>query len=604
MNNLKEIEITICLDNSEISNEEYQRDMEMIRIIKAKKKLEIVKKSLMKNYKKPKGEEENKNNILKKNLIVEDNITNENIIMSPKSFPIISKKEENKEVKINEKQLYEIEKIDKIPDDYYQRPSNLCKIITNFPGFEDIKNIASNKIENIINNNIDIATNKKAIIEMYLTNEEIEKIKSKLSKLELESYPKGEKDLLKYCPLEIPGLNLPKIMNIECNLNEGIELTNLYNIFNVKNNQNQFRRFILNISKDVDIYNIIIDKNYVNKISSNKKVYNIEYYKSLNIPFYNCIQKPGESLIIEPGSIHISYIKNKNEEEKKDDLINAQIVYWSNSIYDNYKDLNCILELNTEKNVFPLTSTITKMVNENLLKLSLSSIKNIQYYFQKIIIEENKLLKDYIHEKKFCKYYHKNIISCYDCHKELINYYTFINKKKVICPKCFYNYSIEIIFYKYEEEEINTLLKRIGKAGSNIEKEEKSFIKNIQECFKINCPNDIFKLNTKDFSNDIQTYEINKLIDRFLMPLVDIDNITRVNLYNPLNSNYLNIGNDAFTELKNEKEQSIFINNSTLNNLSKLLGEDNKKLNRNENEIKKNQSTIQIPGKSIFDLFG
>ena len=604
MNNLKEIEITICLDNSEISNEEYQRDMEMIRIIKAKKKLEIVKKSLIKNYKKPKGEEENKNNILKKNLIVEDNITNENIIMSPKSFPIISKKEENKEVKINEKQLYEIEKIDKIPDDYYQRPSNLCKIITNFPGFEDIKNIASNKIENIINNNIDIATNKKAIIEMYLTNEEIEKIKSKLSKLELESYPKGEKDLLKYCPLEIPGLNLPKIMNIECNLNEGIELTNLYNIFNVKNNQNQFRRFILNISKDVDIYNIIIDKNYVNKISSNKKVYNIEYYKSLNIPFYNFIQKPGESLIIEPGSIHISYIKNKNEEEKKDDLINAQIVYWSNSIYDNYKDLNCILELNTEKNVFPLTSTITKMVNENLLKLSLSSIKNIQYYFQKIIIEENKLLKDYIHEKKFCKYYHKNIISCYDCHKELINYYTFINKKKVICPKCFYNYSIEIIFYKYEEEEINTLLKRIGKAGSNIEKEEKSFIKNIQECFKINCPNDIFKLNTKDFSNDIQTYEINKLIDRFLMPLVDIDNITRVNLYNPLNSNYLNIGNDAFTELKNEKEQSIFINNSTLNNLSKLLGEDNKKLNRNENEIKKNQSTIQIPGKSIFDLFG
>ena len=52
MNNLKEIEITISFDYSEISNEEFKRDMEMIRIIKAKKKLEIVKKSLIKNYKK------------------------------------------------------------------------------------------------------------------------------------------------------------------------------------------------------------------------------------------------------------------------------------------------------------------------------------------------------------------------------------------------------------------------------------------------------------------------------------------------------------------------------------------------------------------------
>ena len=604
MNNLKEIDITICLDNSEISNEEYKRDMEMIRVLQAKKKLEIVKKSLLNNYKKPKSEEENKNNLEKKKLIDdEDNIKNE-IVMN--TFPIMSKKDENKEEKFNEKQIYEIEKIDKIPDDYYQRPSNLCKIITNFPGFEYIKKRASKKIDNIINNNIDTSTNKKSITEMYLNNEEVEKIKSQLSKSDLESYPKGEKDLLKYCPLEIPGLNLPKIMNIECNLNEGIELTKLYNIFKVKNNQNKFRRFILNISKDVDIYNIIIEKNYVSKIPSIKKVYSIDYYKSLNIPFYNFIQKPGETLIIEPGSIHISYIKNKNDDKNKDNLINAQIVYWSNSIYDNYKDLNCVLELNNEENLFPLTSTIIKMVNENLFHLSLSSIKNIQYYLQKILIEENKLLKDYINQKRFCKYYHENIISCYDCQKELINYYTFISKKKVICPKCFYNYSIEIIFYKYEEEDINTLLKRIGKAGSNIEKEDKSFIKNIQECFKMNCPNDIFNLNTKDISNNFHNNETDKSIDRFLMPLVDIDNITRVNLYDPLSSNYLNIGNDAFTELKIEKEQSIIMNNSALNNLSKLLGEDNRKLNGNgnENEIKKNHSTIQIPGKSIFDLFG
>ena len=37
MNNLKEIEITISFDYSEISNEEFKRDMEMIRVLKAKK---------------------------------------------------------------------------------------------------------------------------------------------------------------------------------------------------------------------------------------------------------------------------------------------------------------------------------------------------------------------------------------------------------------------------------------------------------------------------------------------------------------------------------------------------------------------------------------
>ena len=68
MNNLKEIDITICLGNSEISNEEYKRDMEMIRVLQAKKKLEIVKKSLLNNYKQPKSKEENKNNLEKKKI--------------------------------------------------------------------------------------------------------------------------------------------------------------------------------------------------------------------------------------------------------------------------------------------------------------------------------------------------------------------------------------------------------------------------------------------------------------------------------------------------------------------------------------------------------
>ena len=44
-----------------------------------------------------------------------------------------------------------------------------------------------------------------------------------------------------------------------------------------------------------------------------------------------------------------------------------------------------------------------------------------------------------------------------------MNYYTFINKNKIICPKCFSNYSFEYIFQKYKEEDINLLFERLKK---------------------------------------------------------------------------------------------------------------------------------------------
>ena len=81
------------------------------------------------------------------------------------------------------------------------------------------------------------------------------------------------------------------------------------------------------------------------------------------------------------------------------------------------------------------------MINENLLKLSLTCIKEIQLYLQKVLSNENKIINEYKNEKKFCKYYNKNIINCSDCNSEIINYYTFINKKKIICPNCFPYYS-------------------------------------------------------------------------------------------------------------------------------------------------------------------
>ena len=53
------------------------------------------------------------------------------------------------------------------------------------------------------------------------------KIKQKLSEDELEYFPKREKDLLKYCLIEIPGINYPKIINIECNKKKDKYIYNL-----------------------------------------------------------------------------------------------------------------------------------------------------------------------------------------------------------------------------------------------------------------------------------------------------------------------------------------------------------------------------------------
>ena len=598
MKNLKELEIEIVIDNSNIPEEELKKDLELIENLKNKKKrLDSIKKSIENNIKKLKSEEFKEDSV-KKKRIIEENISND-LYINEDIIPIIEKKEEKK----NNKLLFEIEKINKIPDDYYQRPSNLSKIIINFPGFKEIKEIANNKIDNSIKEEINNSNNKEFIIEMYLNDKDYDNLKIKLSKSDLENFPKGEKDLLKYIPKDFPGINIPKLLYIECKPNEAIELTKLYNIFNVKKNRNQFRRFILNISEDVNIHNFIIEKNYVNSILSDIKFdkINIGYFKSLKIPFYSFILKPNETLIIEPGSIHFSYIENKSES-----IIYSKIIYWSNSTYDNFKDLNCAIQLNPQNNFFPLTISLIQMINENLLKLSLTCIKEIQLYLQKVLSNENKIINEYKNEKKFCKYYNKNIINCSDCNSEIINYYTFINKKKIICPNCFPYYSLEIIFYKYKEEDINLLLKRIGKASSNIEREELSLLKNNQKCFQMNVPNDIFNLNPKEYSIEEKENNLYKSIDRFLIPLVDIDNTTRISLYDPLSSNYVNIGNEAFTELKNEKELNKRLNYSTENNLSRLISNNNKmdiEKESKQNSIK-NKSIIQIPGKSIFDLFG
>ena len=122
----------------------------------------------------------------------------------------------------------------------------------------------------------------------------------------------------------------------------------------------------------------------------------------------------------------------------------------------------------------------------------------------------------------------------------------------------------------------------------------------------MNVPNDIFNLNPKEYSIEEKENNLYKSIDRFLIPLVDIDNTTRISLYDPLSSNYVNIGNEAFTELKNEKELNKRLNYSTENNLSRLISNNNKmdiEKESKQNSIK-NKSIIQIPGKSIFDLFG
>ena len=132
--------------------------MEMIRVLQAKKKLEIVKKSLLNNYKQPKSKEENKNNLEKKKLIDdEDNIKNE-IVMNqvnmqlPKNYKkdIIKNREEmlkndeyetaknsfynvnenNNKVKIKKKNFGNLSSLQVDYDEYKKKKISIKKAIT------------------------------------------------------------------------------------------------------------------------------------------------------------------------------------------------------------------------------------------------------------------------------------------------------------------------------------------------------------------------------------------------------------------------------------------------------------------------------------------
>ena len=69
-------------------------------------------------------------------------------------------------------------------------------------------------------------------------------------------FQKEKKIYLNIVLQKFQGINYPKIINIECNKKEGIYLTNIFNLSKEKKYQSQFRKFILNISEDIIIYNL------------------------------------------------------------------------------------------------------------------------------------------------------------------------------------------------------------------------------------------------------------------------------------------------------------------------------------------------------------
>ncbi len=67
MKNLKELEIEIVIDNSNIPEEELKKDLELIENLKNKKKrLDSIKKSIENNIKKLKSEEFKEDSVKKK----------------------------------------------------------------------------------------------------------------------------------------------------------------------------------------------------------------------------------------------------------------------------------------------------------------------------------------------------------------------------------------------------------------------------------------------------------------------------------------------------------------------------------------------------------
>ena len=455
------------------------------------------------------------------------------------------------------------------------------------------------KEENI---NIIISDQKQ---EMNLINGMNELLLSKKGKSEeyklFQKLKPEYNNILKYLPNEYCGINTFGFINIKSNNNED-EIHFITSFFKDKTNQYilKFRKYILNLSSFSNstenyIYHIIIPKDNINKIdiNFNKEIELNKFLENLNCEYYFYKQNPGELLIIEPGSIHLSYYVTKKTYGNLYD--NYLIMTWNKMFIDSFSDYmtlknNCI---NEEYKHLPILNMLLNLLNKKYKYISGDNIKAILEIFNKMDSYEN--INNYIKEINdnnicFKKLFISNIYICNICEQEIFNFYVFNNGNNYknvndiqiseknnsyfICINCahkknYFSKSDCMIFYKYSKSEIDSYISKVTSIINNKNRQKETI--NEDEDRIISNSFDIINREDEDI-----------IINEFSLKINGALNIIDKEYEN--NDNYFQkyIRVDKYLKnIENEKYNNDSFDSFDVNPLSK----DNFKNNINENDI-------------------
>ena len=489
------------------------------------------------------------------------------------------------------------------------------------------------KLKKEENVNIIISDQKQEINLIKVMDELLQSKKGKSDEYKLFQKLKPEyNNILKYFPNEYCGINTFGFINIKSNNNKD-DIHFITSFFKDKSNQCilRFRKYILNLSSFSNstenyIYHIIIPKDNINKIdiNFNKEIGLNKFLENLNCEYYFYKQNPGELLIVEPGSIHLSYYVTKKTYGNLYD--NYLIMTWNKMFIDSLSDYiilknNCI---NEEYKHLPILNMLLNLLNKKCRYISDDNIKTILEIFNKMDSYEN--INNYIKEINdnnicFKKLFLNNLYICNNCEQEIFNFYVFnngndykkaneiqISKKNnshFICINCAHkkNYLSNpdcIIFYKYSKAEIDSYISTITSIISNKNRQKELIYEDddriISNCFDIINRRDddliidefSLKINgalnviDKDYENNSNFFQKYIKVDKYLKNIenekynndnfdsFDMDPLKKENFKNNINEN------DIYETLSINNYH--FINNSLLD-INQKMYNDNKNKN-------------------------
>ena len=473
-------------------------------------------------------------------------------------------------------------------------------------------------------------------------------------------------NILNYIPGDYCGINSFGFMNI-CSYNGEDKIKFITPFFKDKTNKYilKFRKYILNLSSfksnnddENSIYHIIIPKNSLKKIDINfNEEMNInDLLNKLNCEYYFFNQKPGELLIVEPGSLHLSYYKKSENTDKQDK--NYLLMFWNKMSIDSFFDYMTLKNdcLNEGYKHFPILSMLFNLINKKIKNLSDDSIKTIREIYNEMDSYEN--INKYIKEINdnnisFHKLFLNNIDLCSICQQEIFNFYVYNNDKNeendeknnnnnFLCINCAYKkkyFSIpkSIIFFKYSKDELESFVNKIftyinknkNDINNNInDYKDKDII--ISKYFDLNNRKDdcinidefILKLDgplkiiDKEYENNNFLSNKNIKVDKYLK-FLENDKLNNPNFTDPLNKiNFINnTTNDDIYEIFKPKDYPNNYNNNNIvsiidnvnpninmnNNI--YMNNKNEIINLNDNEVEKNQINNNDDTTNSFSLF-